>query len=189
MTSARSFGSEAHFPRQIRLPPSRSETAVSFRETSSPIYCSMVALHSMLGPGANREPVFPSYRGATTLPACTSGPWLGANRAAITPCFRIAAGAAERQHLVGMSRGGNHFHLGDSFGTAPQRPADQPVKRDSRPDARQQTRMDGSDSARNFPRAAPAARSLPPRRTAPDPLREWPRSPFRQGARAQPADP
>jgi len=26
----------------------------------------MVALHPMFGPGANREPVSPSYRGATT---------------------------------------------------------------------------------------------------------------------------
>src|SRR5579859_609066 len=87
MTSARSFGSEAHFPRQLRLPSSRIETAVSFRETSSPIYCSMVALHSMLRPGANREPVFPSYRGATTLPACPSGPWPGGESRRDHPMF------------------------------------------------------------------------------------------------------
>lgn len=42
----------------------RSSGRVS--ETSKPIYCSMVALHPMFGPGANREPVFLSYRGATT---------------------------------------------------------------------------------------------------------------------------
>lgn len=58
MISASSAGSDGHLPRQIREPPCRIEIAVSFSETSKPIYCSMVALHPMLGPGANREPVF-----------------------------------------------------------------------------------------------------------------------------------
>ncbi|TBG67391.1 hypothetical protein ELG74_05825 [Rhizobium leguminosarum] len=31
----------------------------------------MVALRSMFGPGSNREPVFPSYRGQPPLPAIT----------------------------------------------------------------------------------------------------------------------
>jgi hypothetical protein len=52
------------------LSPSGSRSR-SFKETSYPIYCYMVALHSMLGPGVHREPVSPSYRGATTQPAPT----------------------------------------------------------------------------------------------------------------------
>jgi hypothetical protein len=37
-------------PRQIRLPSLRIDTAVSFIDTSRPIYSSMAALHSLLGP-------------------------------------------------------------------------------------------------------------------------------------------
>src|SRR5690606_37536013 len=52
--SARSCGSDTHLPRQIRLPSWRMEIAVSFNETSKPIYCPMVALRSMREPGSNR---------------------------------------------------------------------------------------------------------------------------------------
>ncbi len=45
------LGSDAHLPRQIRSPVRRIETAVSFIDTSRPIYSSMAVLHSMLGPG------------------------------------------------------------------------------------------------------------------------------------------
>ncbi|TJV28474.1 MAG: hypothetical protein E5Y18_16450, partial [Mesorhizobium sp.] len=43
-SSAMTFGSEAHLPRQTRLPSRRMETAVSFIETSRPIQSSMAVL-------------------------------------------------------------------------------------------------------------------------------------------------
>src|ERR1700756_3217194 len=51
MSSALILGSDAHLPRQIRLPARRIETDVSFIDTSRLIYSSMAVLHSMLGPG------------------------------------------------------------------------------------------------------------------------------------------
>src|SRR5215472_12532696 len=53
MSSATMLGSDAHLPRQIRSPARRIETAVSFIDTSRPIYSSMAVLHSMLGPGVH----------------------------------------------------------------------------------------------------------------------------------------
>ena len=41
-------GSEGHFPRHILLPSSRIERAVSFNETSSPMYWPMLNLHLLL---------------------------------------------------------------------------------------------------------------------------------------------
>lgn len=45
-------------PRQISFRSSRIETAVSFNETSSPIYWSMVVSHLMLGPVPIVSPYF-----------------------------------------------------------------------------------------------------------------------------------
>ncbi|MBB3452798.1 hypothetical protein FHT86_001054 [Rhizobium sp. BK313] len=45
ISSAMAAGSEAHFPRQIRLPARRIEIAVSFIDTSRPIYSVMAVLH------------------------------------------------------------------------------------------------------------------------------------------------
>src|SRR3546814_12132634 len=85
MVAAISSGSDRHLPRQTRLPPWRTEMKVSFKDTSRPIYCSMVVLRSMHGPGDNREPAFASYRGQPTFQhsqhrATDHGP-------AITLCF------------------------------------------------------------------------------------------------------
>ena len=66
MTAANNWGSDAHLPRQIRLPSCRIEIAVSFMDTSRPIYCSMAVLRSMPGPGVNREPVLHPTGGQPT---------------------------------------------------------------------------------------------------------------------------
>ena len=58
--------SEAHLPRQIRLPSRRTDIDVSFMETPNPIYSPMAVLLQMLGRGFRREPVLPSYRGTAT---------------------------------------------------------------------------------------------------------------------------
>lgn len=59
------------FPRQIRRPPWRIEIVVSFRETSSPTYWSMVILHPMARPSrssARRPQHIGGRRGATIRP-------------------------------------------------------------------------------------------------------------------------
>src|SRR4029079_10455623 len=82
MSSATMLGSDAHLPRQIRSPARRIETAVSFIDTSRPIYSSMAVLHSMLGTASSRAPVSPSYRGTATDSQGRLAP-------AITPCGRL----------------------------------------------------------------------------------------------------
>jgi putative transposase len=67
----------------------------------------MVALHQMLGPGADREPVFPSYRGATTS-LKASAYWSGShrdypmfnNRRLLEPIGNIPPAEAEAQYYA-----------------------------------------------------------------------------------------
>ncbi len=51
ISAASNLGSEAHLPRHTRLPSRRTDTDVSFSETSSPIYSPMAVFHQMLGSG------------------------------------------------------------------------------------------------------------------------------------------
>ena len=89
MMSANSAGSEAHFPRQIREPFCRIESAVS-------------ALHTAPGPGADREPVFPLIG---EQPPCKQSRMAGASRTAITPVQEPHAQRPRSRHAE-RSRGG-----------------------------------------------------------------------------------
>ena len=78
-----------------------TEIEVSFRDTSRPIYCSMVVLRSMLGPGLHREPVLHRIGGQPTHQQ--SGhirPYL-ASAPAITLCSCMGRRQNEEYQLSG----------------------------------------------------------------------------------------
>src|ERR1700756_1080894 len=66
MSSAMILGSDAHLPRQIRLPARRIETDVSFIARRDRYILLWLFFIRCLGPASSREPVFPSYRGTAT---------------------------------------------------------------------------------------------------------------------------